>query len=276
MSKEEIRQVWQTMAPTWERERSFVADSTKPITAWMIEKLAAQPGETILDLAAGVGDLGFSIAGTLGPKGKLISSDFSSEMVEAARRRAAELGIENAEFRVLDAESNELSTATVDGVLCRWGYMLMPEPAQALAETRRVMKPGGRLVFSVMGGAEVNPWAGLALNALKELGLAESQAPSAPAGLFSLANADRLREMVIGAGFTDMSMELIDFVYPFSDFDDYWKFLTKFAGAVARLLLPLSQEQQVLARNEFEKRVEEYRKGEGYEIPGVSISVVAT
>jgi len=276
MGKEEIRQVWQEMAPTWERQRSFVAEASKSLTKWMIEKLDAAPGEVILDLAGGPGDLGFAVAEAIGPQGKLISSDFASEMVEVARRRAAELGIQNVEFKVIDAENNALTSASVDGVLCRWGYMLMLQPALALAETRRVTRPGGRLVFAVMGDPEANPWATVAVKALKDLGLAEPGAPTAPAGLFSLADEDLVRQMVLGAGFADVTAELIDFHFPFSDFDDYWGFLTKFAGAVAQMILPLTDEQQTQARKEIEKRVEQYKKGEGYDIPGVSISVVAT
>ena len=63
-------------------------------------------------------------------------------MVAVARRRAEELGVQNAEFRVLDAERMDLATDSVGGVLCRWAYMLMIDPPAAFAETRRVLRPG--------------------------------------------------------------------------------------------------------------------------------------
>ena len=81
-------------------------------------------------------------------------------MVDAARRRGAELGLENVDYRVLDAERMDLPDASVDGVLCRYGYMLMADPAAALAETRRVLKPGGRLSFAVVGAPEQQPVGG--------------------------------------------------------------------------------------------------------------------
>ena len=84
-------------------------------------------------LSAGQGDVGFEIAAVLGESGRLISSDFSPAMAEIARRRSAELGLTNVEHRILDAEQIELADDSVDGVLCRWGYMLMPDPAAALA-----------------------------------------------------------------------------------------------------------------------------------------------
>jgi ubiquinone/menaquinone biosynthesis C-methylase UbiE len=83
-------------------------------------------------------------------------------MAEIARRRGAELGLTNVEHRILDAERIELPDDSVDGVLCRWGYMLMPDPAAALAETRRVLRSGGRLACSVWSSADRNPWISVA------------------------------------------------------------------------------------------------------------------
>ena len=64
----------------------------------------------------------------------------------------------NVDYRVIDAERIELDDDSVDGVLCRFGYMLMADPAAALAETRRVLRPGGRLALAVWGALERNPF----------------------------------------------------------------------------------------------------------------------
>jgi ubiquinone/menaquinone biosynthesis C-methylase UbiE len=79
-------------------------------------------------------------------------------MLDAARRRGAERGVHNVEYRVIDAERIELDDDSVDDVLCRFGYMLMDDPAAALAETRRVLRPGGRLALAVWGAPERDPW----------------------------------------------------------------------------------------------------------------------
>jgi ubiquinone/menaquinone biosynthesis C-methylase UbiE len=81
-----------------------------------LRELGPRPGDTVLELAAGVGDTGFEAA-TLGEGGRLISTDFSPAMVEAARRRGYERGAENVEYRVMDAERIELDGDSVDGVL---------------------------------------------------------------------------------------------------------------------------------------------------------------
>ena len=95
----------------------------------------------MLELASGVGDTGLMVARLVGETGRVIIKDFAPEMVAEARRRAQEVGVENAEFRTLDAERMDLETDSVDGVLCRWAYMLMIDPAAAFAETRRVLRP---------------------------------------------------------------------------------------------------------------------------------------
>ena len=129
---------WQGMAAGWERRREDIERVTLPVSEWMVHALDPQPGDTVLELAAGPGGTGFSAAALVGDQGRLISSDFSSEMVEVARRRAAELGLVNVEHRVMDAEEISFEDGSVDGVLCRFGFMLMPDPAVALAETRRL------------------------------------------------------------------------------------------------------------------------------------------
>jgi len=109
----------------------------------MIRRLDPQPGDSVLELAAGLADTGLMAARLVGESGRVIATDFTPEMVSGARRRAEELGVQNAEFRVLDAERMDLGTDSVDGVLCRWAYMLMIDPPAAFAETRRVLRPGG-------------------------------------------------------------------------------------------------------------------------------------
>ena len=108
-------------------------------------------------------------------------------MVEVARRRGAELGLENVDYRVIDAEQIELQADSVDGVLCQSGYMLMADPAAALSETRRVLRPGGRLALSVWGAPEQNPWASIGGRLLVERGHLPPPEPGAP-GVFSMAS----------------------------------------------------------------------------------------
>ena len=109
-------------------------------------------------------------------------------MVDAARRLTDQLGVSGVEHRVIDAEQIELPDASVDAVLCRWGYMLVAEPARAFAETRRVLKPGGRVAFAVWARPDENPWASVVGRVLVAHGALPPPDPSAP-GMFSMASA---------------------------------------------------------------------------------------
>jgi ubiquinone/menaquinone biosynthesis C-methylase UbiE len=140
-------QVWKAMAPGWERWRAQLAETLTPVREWLIRELGPEPGDAALELGAGTGETGFEAAATLGDDGRLISTDFSREMVQVARRRGTQLRLGNVDYRVIDAERIELDSGSVDGVLCQSAYMLAADPAAALAETRRVLRPGGRLAL---------------------------------------------------------------------------------------------------------------------------------
>ncbi len=161
-------------------------------------ELEPRPGDTVLELASGTGELGFKVAGIIGDDGRLISTDFSPDMIEVARRYGAERGVENVEFRVMDAEQIDLENDSVDGVLCQSGYMLMADVEAALAETRRVLRPGRRLAMSVWGAPERNPWASIGARILVERGHMPPPEPGRP-GVFSMAAEERTRALLAGA-----------------------------------------------------------------------------
>jgi SAM-dependent methyltransferase len=267
---------WEAMAPGWERRRDYLREFSQPITDWMVAELDPQPGQTVLELGAGTGETGFAAARLVGDGGRLISTDLPPAMVEVARRRAGELGVGNAEFRVMDAEHIDLETASVDGILCRWAYMLMPDPVAALAESRRVLRPGGKLSLAVMGGPSRNPWAAIVARSIVERGLVPPMDPKARGGLFSLADPAGLRELLGRAGFGDVRIEEVEFHLWFTDIADYWSFVMEFAGAVAILLRSFSDEERAGVREATEQATESFRTDAGYDLPGLSINALAS
>jgi ubiquinone/menaquinone biosynthesis C-methylase UbiE len=127
---------WEAAASGWRRRRDLLDAYAAPVAHWMLEAVS-QPGERVLELAAGMGETGLLAAELVAPAGSVIISDQAEAMLEGARARAAELGIENVRFQVLNAEWIDLPLASVDVVLCRWGFMLMVDPGAALAGARR-------------------------------------------------------------------------------------------------------------------------------------------
>ena len=274
--RRESRETWRRMAAGWERELRWLWDVSRPVGESLVAMLNPQPGQTILELAAGTGETGFAAAARLGEYGKLISSDFAFEMVGAARRRADQLGLHNVEFRVMDAEQMDLEDDSVDGVLCRWGYMLMSDPAAALAETRRVLRKDGRLSFSVWSEAARNPWATVARRALNEHGHLPAPAPGDP-GVFSMADRDRIQSLVTGAGFAAPRIDEVEIEWSFDDIDAYWGFLAELSGGLALVMEQLDDGERAQVRATMVESAEPYRRDEGgYAFPGVALNAVAS
>jgi SAM-dependent methyltransferase len=279
MSHEDYRrtsyETWEAMAPGWERRRAQLEDAMTPVRTRLIGQLAPQPGETVLELAAGPGDTGFAAAVLVGEAGRLISSDFSPEMVEIARRRGAEMGLENVDYRVIDAERIDLDAASVDGVLCQSAFMLVADPAAALSETRRVLRPGGRLSMSVWSAPERNPWASIGGRILVERDLLPPPEPGAP-GVFSMANEERTRALLGDAGFTDVHTDEIPIRFVFSDVDDYERWVSDLSGSFAMVLRGLPEGELEALRAELRTAFEPYATQEGYELGGVALTAVAS
>lgn len=278
MADEDYRQaslrIWEEMAAGWEGHRGTVWEASRAVGEWLVDALDPQPGETVLELAAGVGDTGFAAARRLGAGGRLITTDFSEAMVQAASRRADELGVSNAEFRTLDAERMDLDDGSVDGVLCRWGYMLMAEPAASLAETRRVLGDGGRVAFSVWGDPEQNPWASIPARALLEQTGGEPPDPFAP-GVFAMASEERTRELLSAAGLEPQRVENVEMAWRFESPAEYWHYVMNVKGAIAMLVRALPEAEQAALSEEVARRLEPYGDGDGYLLPGMCLNVLA-
>jgi SAM-dependent methyltransferase len=272
-ARQQSKAAWGAVAPGWYAQREELWKASRPVSEWMIRKLDPQPGVTVLELAAGLGDTGLMAARLIGESGLVIVTDFTPEMVAAARRRAEEFGVQNAEFRVLDAERMDLATDSVDSVLCRWAYMLMIDPSAAFAETRRVLRPGGRLAFSVWAARQRNPALSLVGRVLESRGHISPSDPTAPTA-FAMADPGRIRELVVGAGFAEPEIEEVSFRWPFADQNAYWRYLSETAASASPVLRSLSPEVQNKVREQVQEAARPYQSGEGYDFPAVCLNAV--
>jgi ubiquinone/menaquinone biosynthesis C-methylase UbiE len=267
-------QNWETAAAGWESERDRMRVMSRPLTAWLVANLDLRPGVTVLEVAAGPGETGLEVAAALTGSGKVILSDRSPAMVEVARRAAAAAGVENVQLRVLDAESMDLADAVVDRVVCRFGYMLLPDPAAALRETRRVLRADGRLAFAVWGAAAENEWATTLWDILERLTDLPPAQPGGP-GMFALGDPDRLRRLVAAAGFEVRAVEPIAVEWTYAGFDDYWHAQTSLNGGLTRLLPTLTTDERDALMSAVREAIERFREGDGYRLAGVTLGVAA-
>ena len=214
----------------------------------------------ILELAGGTGEL----AAALAPRvAQVIYTDFSPAMVDVARRR----GIPGVEHRVLDMQAIDLPDASVDGVLCRYGYMLVPDPALAMRETRRVLRPGGRVALATWAGAKNNPWATRYGPVLIERGLMEPPPPGAP-GQFALGEPEQIESLARGAGFTDSTWRRSPIEFRFPDWDDYRRVVTSLAASLRETLAGLDEPTRAEVDEAARARFEPFAAESGYMLPG--------
>ncbi len=229
---------WTRAAAGWGERRAKLQQAAAPVSHWLVEAIRPQPGHTVLELAAGPGDTGMLAAELITPAGTLICSDAAESMLDVARARAQELGLDNIDFRALNAEWIDLDAASVDAVLCRWGYMLLADPAAALGETRRVLRPGGRLALAAWDAAARNLWAAVGAEEMQRVAGGPDSDPGQP-GMFAFAPPVRIEELVEGAGFTEVQVDAVDFEFAYADLDEWWEdriaLSVPFADALGRL-----------------------------------------
>ena len=266
---------WQHAAAGWEREREALQAAMGPLTDWMIERLAPEPGQTILELGAGTAETGLLAAGRVSPGGRVIVSDRSTEMLSAAERRAAELDLTNVELRVLDIEAIDLPDAAVDGVISRMVLMLVPDIAAALGEIHRVLRPGARLSAAVWDTVERNPWAPVLWDVIERMTDIPQARPGGP-GMFTLADAGKLRSLLEAAGFGEIDIESIPVAWSYPDFETYWRTQSSLNGAITRLLPTLPEADRRRLADAVQEAVEPFRTGSGYSAPGSALAFVAT
>ena len=262
-------QAWSTVASAWDVNADYVDDHSIPATDRLLEQVAVQPGDRVLELAAGPGTLSAVWSRLAGPTGTIVVSDVAPGMVEVAGRRAAALG--NVETAVVDASAIDRPDATFDVVASRMGLMFTPDPAVALGEIFRVLRPGGRMGALTWGGIEHNPWMTCVGMAAMMTGLVAGEPPTGPGGIFSLADPARLQLISSGAGFVDVAVEVIAVSFRSDSVDAHIDRVSALAGPLAGVLQAASPDQRAAFRQTASDLVAPYVTNGGVEIPGQAI-----
>ncbi len=162
------------------------------------------PGEHILDIGCGVGGTPRALAGMVGPSGRVVGMDLLQAAIDVVQRDPGLL--ENVSFLCGDAQSYPFHPGSFDAAFSRFGVMFFADPIAAFANIRRALRPGGRLGFVC--------WRGLTDNELDEFPLraasgclpAQLVSDTSSSGWFSFSNPQSIREILSGAGFSDVTI----------------------------------------------------------------------
>jgi ubiquinone/menaquinone biosynthesis C-methylase UbiE len=238
-----------------------------PVTAALLRALAPEPADEVLELASGTGDVAEALAGRVA---RVVSTDLSPAMVDAARRR----GIPGVEHRVMDMQAIEAPDGSFDAVVSRFGYMLVPDPALAFRETRRVLKPAGRLAFATWAPAKRNPWATAYGPVLIERGLQEPPQPDEP-GQFALGDPEKIESLVRSAGFRDVGVEEVPIEFRLAAWDDYRRLVTSLGASLRETLAQLDDSTRAEVDDAARLRIERFLGPDGYVLPGVALVTTA-
>lgn len=206
-ANEQQKVFWSGMAPTWVELESLLEQVSGAPGRLAMGRLDPRPGQHLLDLGCGAGSTTRDLARLVAPGGSVLGVDIAPGMVDGARRRSDTEGIVNVEFLCADAQDHDLGEARFDGAYSRFGVMFFEDPVAAFANVRRVLRPGAPLVFVCWQTVFDNEWMLLpGAAAMSVLGPLPVAAPGEP-GPFSLADPDRLHEVLGEAGFTSVDIE---------------------------------------------------------------------
>ena len=268
-----VAQDWTDVAEAWDAHVDEVDDHSAAATAALLDRVAVQPGDRVLELAAGPGTLGATWSQLVGPGGSVLLSDIAPGMVDVARRRNR--SVPTVSVEVLDASAIDRPDASFDVVVSRMGLMFTPDPATAFREICRVLRPGGRLGALTWGGIAHNPWLTCVGMAAMANGLG-SGPPIGPGGIFSLGDPDELEALVRDAGFLDVETAEITITFRAADIDEHIRRVSSLAGPLAGILRRASEEQRTAVRHTATELAAPFLTDDGLAMPGRALLVSGT
>jgi ubiquinone/menaquinone biosynthesis C-methylase UbiE len=269
-TRRRVHGMWAAVAGAWKEHADYADQRAAPITARLIALASPVPGDRVLELACGPGGLGLEVAKLVGPTGEVVLTDVAREMTDIALARARERGLTNVSGRPQDLEAIDETDGAYDVVVCREGLMFAADPAGAVREMARVLKPGGRLALSVWGERSRNPWLGLVFDAASEV-LGRPVPPNGIPGPFSLGAPGRLAAVFDGSGLAGITFEdsAVDTVAP--SFEDFWARTSALAGPLSKVLAGIPPAALDLMKSRLKAALAPYECADGLRIPGVAL-----
>ena len=269
------REQWNKDGAAWRRWNPVLDRWYGEATRQMLDLARIQPGQRILDIAAGAGEPAVSAAERVGPRGYVLATDISEGIVELARQVAHERGLKQIETRAMDGEKLDLPDASFDAVLCRLGLMYMPHPVTALREWRRALRAGGRVAVAVFSTPDRNSWGAMPAAIIRRRAQLPPPVPGQP-GPFSLGAPGVLEGVFRQAGFADPEVRAVPVPHRAASAAEYVRVAREAFGAFNAMMAHLPPEERESAWNEVENSMRSFESSGGFEVPGECLVGAAT
>jgi SAM-dependent methyltransferase len=273
--KETTREQWQQAADPWHRWSRTIEDWLGESTRVMLDLAEIGTGDRVLDLATGAGEPALTIAERVGPTGYVLATDIAPNILAFAAQEAANRGLTNLETRVMDGERLDLPDESFDVVTSRVGLIYFPDQQGALAETRRVLKPGGRVAAIVYTTPERNPFFSIPVGIIRRRANLPPPAPGQP-GPFSLGGEGVLAAAFEQAGFKDARTEVIPSPLRLASAAECVRFERESFGALHQMLSGLTEPEQEAAWDEIARELARFEGPDGFAGPCEMIVGVGT
>lgn len=248
---------WQRAASTY--GTSFT-HATQPYMAPLLEAAEISPGQNVLDVACGPGHL----AAAASARGAVAQGlDFSAAMVGIARTLHPEIVVTEG-----DAEDMPYADGTFDAVVSSFGIHHVPRPQRALAECRRVLKPGGRLAFTVWATPAENTAWSLVFDAVARHG-DRTAVRTPPPGV--LNQTDQCVQILQAAGFASTSAEIVRAEWPLRDGH---ALLSALAAGTVRMAALIGAQQpaaRAAMANDIDGQAGRFRRGDNLAIATAAV-----
>jgi ubiquinone/menaquinone biosynthesis C-methylase UbiE len=232
--REQQKATWNKFSSGWKKWDDLTMSFLKPIGDEIIAQLKPKGAELILDIAAGTGEPGLTIA-TMLSGGKVVITDLADDMLTVAREKASARGVTNVEFQACDVCELPFADNTFDAVSCRLGFMFFPDMQLAAKEMFRVLKPKGRIATSVWNAPEKNAWVTVMAGTINRNMELSAPPPGAP-GIFRCAQSGLIVDIFKQAGIKNTSEKEVLVKFPAGTADVYWNMQTEIAAPVVAAL----------------------------------------
>jgi len=269
------REQWNKDGAAWRYWTPFLERWYGVATRQMLDLAHIQPGQRLLDIAAGAGEPAVSAAERVGPGGYVLATDISEGIVELARQVAHERGLKQVETRAMDGEKLDLPDGTFDAVLCRLGLMYMPHPVTALREWRRALRAGGRVAVAVFSVPDRNAWGAVPASIIRRRMQLPPPVPGQP-GPFSLGGPGVLEGIFKQAGFASPEIRSVPVPHRAATAAEYVQVAREAFGGFNAMMAQLPPEERESVWNEVEGSLRSFESPDGFEAPGECLVVAAT